>query len=483
MRGVFSSIASFFRSAGSALLAAIQNLPIVGTITRVFGTIRSLISGQIDFTEAGKRILVTLGRGIWSAVTYPFEILKRALGWLRRLLPFSDASEGPLSSLTASGAAILRTIGQGMLSVVTLPAQILNYIFQRMLDGVRWVWDGLKSIGSQVVSTLSGALSTGVQIASSAWNGITGIVSSGWNAVASIGSSAYSLASAPFRWVAGVAGSAWSRVTGFASSAWSGIRSMATSAIGWLRSPFASLVSFASSAWSTVRGAASSAFSSILSGARSLVASAFQSGRSMMTTIASGIRSAMSVPYEAAKSVLSRLRRLLPFSDAKEGPLSTLTRSGAALLEAFSSGIAGASKLPSQALREALGFARSAALPTAVAGTFALTPSIAGVVPQLATPAVAAQRVVDTAGTTRASERSRLLAVTRGALGPESGTGTPALGSEDARPLLEAIIAKLDGIAERPIEVSVTTKLDGRQIAQAVYKDMRERKVKNYETM
>jgi len=203
----------------------------------------------------------------------------------------------------------------------------------------------------------------------------------------------------------------------------------------------------------------------------------------MMTTIASGIRSAMSVPYEAARSVLSRLRRLLPFSDAKEGPLSTLTRSGAALLEAFSSGITTASKLPARALREAFGFAKSAVLPTAVAGTLALTPAIAGRVPEMAVPAIAAQRVVATTGASRISERSRLLAVTRGSLGTETRTGAPALGSEDVRPLLEAILVKLDDLSERPIEVSVTTKIDGRQIAQAVYKDMRERKVKNYETM
>ncbi len=484
LRGLFSAAGGFFRSAANAILSAFLNLPLVSTLSRVFGTVRAFLSGQLSFADAGKRILITLAQGIWSAVTYPFNMLKRALGWLRRLLPFSDAPEGPLSSITASGAAILRTLAQGMLSVVTLPAQILSYVFQRMLNGIRWVWDGLKSIGSQVVSTLSGALSTGAQIASSAWNGITGIVKSGWNAVASIGSSAYSLVSAPFRWVTGVAGSAWARVTGFASSAWSGIRSMATSAIGWLRAPFSSLVGFASSAWSTIRGAASSAFSSILSGARSLISSAFQSGRSMMTTIASGIRSAMSVPYEAAKSVLSRLRRLLPFSDAKEGPLSSLTRSGAAMLEAFSSGITGASKLPARAFRQAFGFARqmgrSAVVPTALAGTLALTPSIAGALPQVTAPVVAEQKVVDVAS--RASERSRLLAVTRGALGSEARTSTPALGAEDTRPLLEAIIAKLDGIAERPIEVSVTTTLDGRKIAQAVYKDMRERKVRNYES-
>ncbi len=467
LRGLFSAIGGFFRSAANVIVSAFLNLPIISTLSRVFGTVRAFLSGKLSFAEAGKRILITLAQGIWSTATYPFNVLKRALGWLRRLLPFSDAPEGPLSSLTASGAAILRTLAQGMLTVVTLPAQVLSYVFRRMLEGIGSVWDGLKSIGSQVVSTLSSALSSGVQTAGSAWNGITGIVSSGWNGVISIGSSAYSLVSAPFRWVAGVAGSAWSRVTGFASSAWSGMCSMASSSIGWLRSPFASLVSFASSAWSNIRSAASSAFSSILSGARSLVASAFQSGRSMMTTIASGIRSAMSAPYEAARSVFSRLRRLLPFSDAKEGPLSSLTRSGAAMLEAFSSGIAGASKLPSQALRQAFGLAKSMALPTAVAGTLALTPAIAGAMP-------------DTVEV-RQTEQSRLLSVTRGALA--SGQVSEAGGQpQDVRSILEAILTKLDALGDRPMDVSVTTTLDGRKIAQAVYKDMRERKTRNYES-
>ncbi len=75
LRGLLLSIGGFFRSAGSALLSALASLPIVSTLTRMFGTIRSLISGQINFTQAGKRILITLGQGIWSTATYPFQIL------------------------------------------------------------------------------------------------------------------------------------------------------------------------------------------------------------------------------------------------------------------------------------------------------------------------------------------------------------------------------------------------------------------------
>lgn len=80
-------------------------------------------------------------------------------------------------------------------------------------------------------------------------------------------------------------------------------------------------------------------------------------------------------------------------------------------------------------------------------------------------------------------DRARLLSA---AHGTAAGTSAPSM-SEDGiqviRRLMESALAKLDAMAERPIAVSLTTTLDGRQIAQSVYKDLRERKVRNYETL
>jgi hypothetical protein len=146
------------------------------------------------------------------------------------------------------------------------------------------------------------------------------------------------------------------------------------------------------------------------------------------------------------------------------------------MLEAFSSGITRASNLPSQALKHAFEFARSAALPTAVAGTLSLTPSIAGAVPRPVTPIVSAQRIESTAADTR---QSSLLSAARGTFGNGRATDT---GAQNLEPILQAILAKLDALADRPIDVTVTTNLDGRKIAQAVYKDMRDKKVRNYES-
>lgn len=49
--------------------------------------------------------------------------------------------------------------------------------------------------------------------------------------------------------------------------------------------------------------------------------------------------------------------------------------------------------------------------------------------------------------------------------------------------LLENVLAQLTAVAERPIDLTVTTQIDGRVVAEAVYKDMREQKVRNYETL
>ncbi|MHB9036941.1 MAG: hypothetical protein ACYC64_09750 [Armatimonadota bacterium] len=96
-------------------------------------------------------------------------------------------------------------------------------------------------------------------------------------------------------------------------------------------------------------------------------------------------------------------------------------------------------------------------------------------------PMVAGQRVAASATDSRQTEQSRLLSITRGTLGNGQTLDTRAP-FQDVRPILEAILAKLDGVAERPIDMTVTTNLDGRKIAQAVYKDMRERKIRNYES-
>ncbi len=72
------------------------------------------------------------------------------------------------------------------------------------------------------------------------------------------------------------------------------------------------------------------------------------SGRKIMETFTSGIQSVLASPAEAVKGGLQKVRNLLPFSDAKEGPLSTLTLSGQRLLETISTGVDMSAGLPAE---------------------------------------------------------------------------------------------------------------------------------------
>ena len=66
---------------------------------------------------------------------------------------------------------------------------------------------------------------------------------------------------------------------------------------------------------------------------------------------------------------------------------------------------------------------------------------------------------------------------------PTAGSANAAEAGQDLRGLLSAVLSRLDTLADRPIELNVTTTIDGRKVAEAVYKDLREKKIRNYETL
>lgn len=62
-------------------------------------------------------------------------------------------------------------------------------------------------------------------------------------------------------------------------------------------------------------------------------------GWALIRALANGIRGAAGEVYNAAKAVVQKVRDLLPFSDAKEGPLSNLTMSGKKFSQTFAAGM------------------------------------------------------------------------------------------------------------------------------------------------
>lgn len=76
------------------------------------------------------------------------------------------------------------------------------------------------------------------------------------------------------------------------------------------------------------------------------------SGSKIMDTFTAGIKEAVNKPVEAVKSGLQKIRNMLPFSDAKEGPLNQLTLSGTKVLTTLTSGIEKVENTPAEAVEK-----------------------------------------------------------------------------------------------------------------------------------
>lgn len=91
--------------------------------------------------------------------------------------------------------------------------------------------------------------------------------------------------------------------------------------------------------WDTVKAYVLNAITNTVAGVKAKFGEWRESGKGLIEAFTGGIQAVINKPAEVVKSGLQKLRNLLPFSDAKEGPLSSLTRSGMALIETFAGGI------------------------------------------------------------------------------------------------------------------------------------------------
>jgi len=109
----------------------------------------------------------------------------------------------------------------------------------------------------------------------------------------------------------------------------------------------------------SVKTAFSNGINTVQSTVTGTVSWFFDSGRKVVSTFANGIKSAFTGAVDAVKGGLQRIRNMLPFSDAKEGPLSTLTLSGQRTMTTYASGIEKAVNSPAQAIEKGLGTANN----------------------------------------------------------------------------------------------------------------------------
>jgi phage-related protein len=155
------------------------------------------------------------------------------------------------------------------------------------------------------------------EIARNIWDMITNIIANAWQIISNIVQLGLNL-------LTGNWGAAWDNVCNILSAAWNMIQNVVANGLGILREELQGLLAFLGSV------------------AGRIAEGMFNAGRAILEGLLHGFQSVLGSTKDQIASGLSSIRRLFPFSPAKEGPFSGrgwVTYSGAAIAEGLAQGM------------------------------------------------------------------------------------------------------------------------------------------------
>lgn len=492
IRALINSLSGGMGQMSAELSQKLEKAGLLGfvvTVFKVYYRVREALAGLWGaFSHAFKRIRAILGPAIQSLMSAYAALARAVFSVVEIFGVVTNSADG--SSWRTFGAVIGTVAGvllQGLAFALKIVAWNLSLIIRTLAVVVRSVvWVGKAIVGTMVsaakfvykfllpIRLIGEAFVAAGKIIYAVWQVLTGDISL-LDGLKAIGGAVFDFVVTPFRWARDVVVGVWNFISGIFTSIGRFVMNAASQiAQAFLNLP---IISTLRDLFSTV--------GSFLAGDTTF----FEAGKNLLITLGKGILSAATYPFTMLKNALGKLRGLLPFSDAREGPLSNLTASGAALLRSLAEGIGKAKSLPaeqvSQSLLNLVPRLDGRLLPKALSAMLMLQPVMAQALPsQLPVPGIMQMRNAEP-GMRNEEKGPTPHAAFRipHSVGPSVASAGAADSGQDLRGLLSAVLSRLDAWADRPVELNVTTTIDGRKVAEAVYKDLRERKIRNYETL
>lgn len=239
--------------------------------------------------------------GVFTALTGPVGIVIGIIALLVGAFVIAwNTSEGFRNAVTAIWESIKNTISFAVQTVSNTITRIFGSVVawwkannEEIAAAVNAIWNG--KIG-QFIRDAMGVIQ-GIIVG--VWTAIKGITEGVWTAISAVIEGALRVIQGLIKFVLGVLSGDW-------SMAWEGMVEAASGILyglgGLVVGALEAVIGVVKGFWSVFKNA----------------------GWNLVKMIADGIWSAISLPVKAIKSVVSKVRRFLPFSPAKEGPLSDL---------------------------------------------------------------------------------------------------------------------------------------------------------------
>lgn len=300
---VITSVAPALPGLGEAFSAAAQSVaPLVSGLGQLAGTVLPPLISAIGFLAPALGPLAAFIGAIVAAVK-AWSIAQAILN----------------VALTANPIGII-IVALGALVAVLALAWHHSETFRNLVTGA---WEAIKNAVTAAVSWV-------INFVQSNWPLLLGIIGGPIGA-------AVALVITNWDAIKAATGAAWDWVTGKISAAWDWIKGIVTGAAGavvdFLRGAWERAKSMASSAWQAIVDAVRSGADRlmdlvgsipgrILSALSGLASSLWQAGKNAIQSLIDGIMSMVGAVGRAIGNVASKIRNALPFSPAKEGPLS-----------------------------------------------------------------------------------------------------------------------------------------------------------------
>lgn len=366
MKGTLSSLIASVWSFTSALLANPITWVVIGIVALVGGLVllynkcewfRNLVGNIINFFKeklgAVFGVVKSVFSGIGKVVGNVMSAVKNTVS--EKLSNIKSAYESHGGGIKGVAAAAM----EGVKGVYTA-----GFTFLDKLTGGKL--SALKDKAAEKFSQFKEA-------ASSMWSKVKGAFSDGLNKVKELTNAGLSAAKATVSEKLGNMKAAYEAhgggIKGAAAAAMEGVKGAYTAGFTFLNNltggKLSGLVDKFKTGVSNIANGVKERFSAVrdafqggLNKVKELISNAvgwfLDSGKKVVSTFANGIKSAFSAPVNAVKSGLQKIRNMLPFSDAKEGPLSTLTLSGQRTMTTYAHGLELAQNAPANATEKGL---------------------------------------------------------------------------------------------------------------------------------
>jgi len=280
----------------AALVAAIGPLLFVGGSMLVWFAKLKVAVGFLSTT------FPALG-GVFTALTGPVGIVIAIIaGLVGAFLIAWNTSEGFRNAVTSAWEAIKNAISIAVQTISNTVTRIFGGVVQWWKDNNQQIADAANAIWNGYLGrTIRNAMAVIQSVIVGVWTAIKGVTQGIWTAISAVIEGALRIIQGIIKVVLGVLSGDW-------SMAWEGMKQVFSGMMYGLG------------------GIVVGALEAVVGVVKGFFSTFKNAGWNLVKMIADGIWSAISLPAKAINAVVSKVRKYLPFSPAKEGPLSDLDK-------------------------------------------------------------------------------------------------------------------------------------------------------------